>query len=202
MTRRDTPSITNASRWDAMSDHHLTVRLPARRADRVYVYILWGRARRPLYVGKARNPWTRLAAHMSDKPWADQILRSECYGFSTERAALNAEMEAIRELDPIHNVIRSDPPHVVALRMQQWKELQAKKRADRARAKAHQEERSKQWAARRAARAAAKKVAKPPRPPKPEATPKPPKQVKWRDDIFTPEQLAIIARVQNRERAA
>ena len=189
--------------WRDGSDHSISMRLPARRPDRVYVYILWGRNRRPLYIGKARHPWSRLGSHMARKPWADQVQRVECYGYPTEYDALEAERAAILELDPIHNVVRTDPRHVVEERDRWWKAHQERKRVERIERKAQDEKRSREWAARRAAATPKPKPVRKPLPPRTvEADRRPVKVVRWREDIFTPEQLAIVAKVQNRGKPA
>jgi excinuclease UvrABC nuclease subunit len=95
------------------SDHEFSVVFPVRKSDRCYVYLAWGSEARPLYIGKAVNVWDRIALHMLKKPWASEVVRWELHGFSSESAALNAENEAIRHFDPIHNVIRRTPMSVI-----------------------------------------------------------------------------------------
>ena len=174
--------VTNASQWDEWgSDHELTLTFPRRGS--CYVYVAWGSDRsRPLYVGKARNPYDRIATHMRQKPWIGDVVEWECRGFPDERTAEYAEIEAIAALNPIHNVIRR-------MTQAQWAEI---RRASRAK-EAAQRRVAAEWRAARQAPA-----------PKPEPVyrRKPLRRVKWRDDVFTPDQLDIIARVQNRGRAA
>lgn len=75
-----------------------------------YVYVAWGRNRqRPLYVGKTNLPMGRIGNHFRDSVWARRVQAFNCYGFQTEREALQAELRAIKELNPVYNVIRSEP---------------------------------------------------------------------------------------------
>lgn len=198
--------------WDEWgSDDELTVQIPPRRADRFYVYVAWGKSKRPLYVGKARNPWVRFGNHMGSKEWAGEVRRLECHGFPTEKAALDAEIEAILALDPIHNVMRREPERVIRERSEWWREFQAEKREKLQRRREEDVVRKAAWHAKEAERVAAKALAPPPPQPRvvrSEREPLSPRQhrrvrvVRWNEDIFTPEQMAIIARVQNRGRAA
>ena len=100
--------------WDRWgSGHEFSIIFPPRKDDRCYVYVAWGDQERPLYIGKARNVWDRIATHILHKPWAGEVVRWEFHGFASEKAALDAENEAIRHFDPIHNVIRRTPLSVI-----------------------------------------------------------------------------------------
>jgi len=169
------------SKWDEWgSDHEVSLDMP--RLDRCYVYVAWGQDEvRPLYVGKARNPWARIATHMRHKSWIADVVRWEAHGFPTEKLALEAEDEAIHALNPIHNGIRRLPRSIMD---QRWLELFERNEREAAEQKRLARERLREQLRER-------------RPP-PIRVPR--KRVRRAplDDVFTPEQLAIIARVQNR----
>jgi hypothetical protein len=97
--------------WNDTSDE--SVRFPApppMRADRFYVYVAWGNDRgRPLYVGKGNRPTIRIGLHLARAKWVDEVVEFECHAFSSSEEALEAEKCAIYELNPIYNVIRSQP---------------------------------------------------------------------------------------------
>jgi hypothetical protein len=177
------------SQWEEWgSDHDFHFQLPKKGAG--YVYVAWGRNReRPLYVGKAVTPTERIMYHVRHAPWAAEVEEWEVHGFPTADNAEWAEIEAIHDLNPIHNVMRR-------MTQAQWDEqhrISSEKEAQKAAARAKAREELLAREARRAARI---------KPPEPLYKPRKVRKQKWRDDVFTPDQLAIIARVQNRGRAA
>ncbi len=175
------------------SDHELVLVFP--RPGAGYVYVAWGVGEsRPLYVGKAVTPSERILFHIRHKPWAKDVVRWEVRGFPNEGLAEVAEIEAIHDLDPIHNVTRR-------LTQAQWAEqhrLFAERDAEKAaaREKAAEVVRAR-WDRRKQREATKLSASMRPVSPHPR---KPKRRVKWRDDVFTPDQMAIIARVQNRGR--
>lgn len=60
---------------------------------------------RLLYVGISFSAVARAAQHRQDKTWWTEFTRMEVERFSTRRAALDAELAAIRNENPVHNVI-------------------------------------------------------------------------------------------------
>jgi hypothetical protein len=191
MTHNDEIEPRRDSRWEAWgSDHELVLTIP--NPGSCYVYVAWGIGPRPLYVGKARNPYARISTHMRQKPWATEVLRWECHGFPNEPMAVDAEIEAIHDLNPIHNVQRR-------LTQAEWEAIRQQAAEKEARREARMAEIAARYQARQDRRPKPAPVVK--------AQVSPHKRrrlrtVKWRDDLFTPDQLAIIARVQNRGRAA
>lgn len=172
------------SKWAEWgSDHDLVLDMPRRGS--CYVYIAWGEDRsRPLYVGKARNPWSRISTHMHQRPWQADVVAWEAHGFPSEGLAEAVEIEAIAHFNPIHNSMRR-------MTRAEWAEqhrisAERKTRKEAARAKVTAE-----WEATRAKRAT-------PKPVMPAYKPRRLRRQRWRDEVFTPDQLAIIARVQNR----
>lgn len=195
MTRQDNVRITNVSQaWAEECGSDCSISFSNPRVDRFWVYVGWGAERsRPLYVGKARKPWSRFLFHLSHTEWAAEVVEWECHGFPTERQAETAEIEAIHDLNPIHNFQRR-------LTVAQWEEIRRESDLKEA---AKAEARKKANEAYRARLAATE--AKSRRPKVQVVSPHPRKrlrQVKWDDEIFTPDQLAIIRKVQNRGRAA
>lgn len=193
MSHRMTHSMSQWAEWG--SDGELVLIPP--RADRCYVYVAWGEDRaRPLYVGKARNPWTRMAQHMSiPAPWTAEMVELECHAFPTERMAQAAEIEAIQALDPIYNRMRRLTPAQAA---------EARRAAEAQRAEfwaAFEANRQKRLERERATRRKAR-VAKRPAPLPEPRRPRKVRVQRWREELFTPDQMAIIARVQNRGRTA
>lgn len=66
-----------------------------------------------VYVGKTNYPERRFAQHAATKWWADQISSAVVYAFGTESEALDYEAWAIREHDPMHNVVRPSIPEII-----------------------------------------------------------------------------------------
>lgn len=170
--------------WNEGSDGSLTFDAPTFRPDRFYVYIAWGEDRqRPLYVGKGNRPFTRLGLHLALAKWADQARSFECHAFLSPEAALEAEIEAIHELNPIYNVIRSLPYRITAQRL--LERIEANEANEAARERLLRKHAPKPKAARQ------EPIQSPwQRPGKRR------RQVIMREDWWTPEQAAIVARVQ------
>lgn len=98
------------SGWSEGSVHFHRVSVRKVKPELFYVYIAYGRGKRPQYVGKSNQPLSRIGTHLALAPWAKRVLVFHCYGFATEQEALAAELRAIKELNPIHNVLRWEPP--------------------------------------------------------------------------------------------
>ena len=60
---------------------------------------------RLLYVGISLNAIIRLAAHRTRSSWFDEIVRVEVERHPTRQAALAAELAAIRNEKPLHNIL-------------------------------------------------------------------------------------------------
>jgi hypothetical protein len=174
------------SKWEGWgSDHEFHIQLPRKGAG--YVYVAWGVNRdRPLYIGKAVTPTERIIYHVRHASWAAEVEEWEVHGFPTAELAEAIEIEAIHDLNPIHNVMRRMTLAQVEEQRRVMLEREAQKAAARAKISA-------EWEARRSRSVPA---------PQPAYKPRKVRKQKFRKDIFTPDQLAIIARVQNRERAA
>lgn len=87
--------------WDKGSSGKWTLEIPT---DQAFVYVAWGLdERRPLYVGKTRSLMGRLGQHEQASPWFRYVRRLEVYGFRSELAALEAEAQAIHDLQPAFN---------------------------------------------------------------------------------------------------
>jgi hypothetical protein len=171
--------------WNEGSDGSLTFDSPSFRADRFYVYIAWGENHeRPLYVGKGNRPFTRIGLHLALTKWAGEVRSFECHAFLTPEAALEAEIEAIYELNPIYNVRRTQPSWITAQNIVAAVERQQ--------ADVHSERRA----------AMREKYVRPAREPK-ERIPSPWKRpgkrrrvITMPEEWWTPEQAAIVARIQ------
>lgn len=59
-----------------------------------------------LYVGITGNPGLRFGQHAADKAWWPEVARKTAAWFSSRDVALNAEAEAIRDEQPVHNISR------------------------------------------------------------------------------------------------
>ena len=88
--------------WRQRSISKSVLDLPA---SGFYVYIAWGTdKKRPLYVGKSRNLLARMGQHSQSSAWWKYMQRLAVYAYPTEADALNAEAEAIGELQPEYNL--------------------------------------------------------------------------------------------------
>lgn len=58
-----------------------------------------------LYVGVAGNPGRRWEQHAGEKPWWGLVARTTLQHFEHRQDALVAELEAIRNEDPIYNIV-------------------------------------------------------------------------------------------------
>lgn len=67
------------------------------------VYRLFDEDLRLLYVGVAGNPGRRFEQHSIEKPWWGDVAHVRLRHFDTREAALDAELEAIRKENPLHN---------------------------------------------------------------------------------------------------
>jgi len=79
-----------------------------------------------LYVGITVDPGARFKKHRGDKPWWSEVDRIDIEHFETRRQAEIAERTAIKEEQPLHNVVhnefvdadgRSDTRHDLALEL-------------------------------------------------------------------------------------
>lgn len=193
-TPSDTLGSQIESRWAEWGSTGSTSVVPPQRG--FWVYVAWGEDRkRPLYVGKARDPLGRLAQHSRiPMPWVEELVELECHAFPNEAMAGAAEIEAIQCLNSIHNRMRRLtkahrrllPRLILIQRRAFWADLERRRSERRER-----EARPKP------------EVIRVPVPPLPE--PRKRKRVRiqrWGDELFTPDQLAIIARVQKLGRVA
>jgi len=95
--------------WDDDCLSRFTVEAPVIDLTACYVYVAWGEDRtRPLYIGKSREPIGRIGRHLREALWCYEVRSFDFYAFVTELGALDAEARAIRELNPIHNVMRGN----------------------------------------------------------------------------------------------
>jgi len=83
----------------------MTEPAPAATGHVTYVYRLYDRAGRLLYVGITANVRTRLKAH-EKKPWWPQVHRHTIHEHPTRAYALAAEALAILEEAPRYNIAR------------------------------------------------------------------------------------------------
>jgi hypothetical protein len=58
-----------------------------------------------LYVGISYRSTERTFAHSDSSHWFDEVTRIEIERFPSRRAALDAEMQAIKLEKPLHNII-------------------------------------------------------------------------------------------------
>jgi predicted GIY-YIG superfamily endonuclease len=72
-----------------------------------YLYRLWDDADRLLYVGISKSAIHRLHEHLTEQPWADQIVKQTVERHATRQAALAAEKYAIQTEGPLHNIVHS-----------------------------------------------------------------------------------------------
>jgi hypothetical protein len=174
------------SKWEEWgSDHEFHIQLPRKGAG--YVYVAWGVNRdRPLYIGKAVTPTERIMWHVRNASWAAEVEEWEVHGFPTAELAEAIEIEAIHDLNPIHNVMRR-------WTRAQWDEHRQVSAEREAAKQAARDKITADYEARRS---------RPKPAPPPVYKPRPVRKQKFRKEIWTPDQLAIIARVQNRGRAA
>lgn len=63
------------------------------------------------YVGLTCSPLGRVSTHRSRKPWWVRVTRVDLEWFDNRTDAQNAERTAIRDEDPIYNIVR---PRVVS----------------------------------------------------------------------------------------
>lgn len=68
------------------------------------LYRLIGPQGRLLYVGVARDPFTRLEQHVKSKEWWPEVDHSHIEWYATRTEALTAELYAIRTESPLYNV--------------------------------------------------------------------------------------------------
>jgi predicted GIY-YIG superfamily endonuclease len=61
-----------------------------------------------LYVGITVDPGARFKKHGGDKPWWSEVDRISIDHFATRQEALAAERKAIKEEQPLHNVIHNE----------------------------------------------------------------------------------------------
>lgn len=61
-----------------------------------------------LYVGITVDPSARFRKHRGDKPWWDDVDHIGIEKFESRELALEAERKAIREENPIHNVVHNE----------------------------------------------------------------------------------------------
>lgn len=72
--------------------------------ERTALYRLYDEERALLYVGITRNVEQRFSEHERDKPWWPLVTTRAVEWFDTRPAALAAELVAIHDEHPVHNV--------------------------------------------------------------------------------------------------
>lgn len=70
----------------------------------VALYRLFGAANDLLYVGITDSPRIRFAEHAKDKPWWPDVVRKTVTWCDDRKAACAAELAAIRDEGPAHNI--------------------------------------------------------------------------------------------------
>lgn len=101
------PAVAAAASWAVL---HLA-RLGARRQVRDHVtnhvlYRFYDESERLLYVGITNDPRARFFQHRASKDWWGDIAVRELTYWPSREALEEAEREAIRVEDPVHNEIR------------------------------------------------------------------------------------------------
>jgi predicted GIY-YIG superfamily endonuclease len=71
---------------------------------RTYVYRIFDKSGRLIYVGCSNTPEARLATHRAAAWWAPQICRIKLKVFPDRQSAIEAEAKAIREENPRWNI--------------------------------------------------------------------------------------------------
>jgi hypothetical protein len=71
------------------------------------LYRLFDRADRLLYIGIAHNPPLRWVTHAAQKTWWPDVARTEISWFSSRPDAEAAEVLAIEDERPLHNVLHN-----------------------------------------------------------------------------------------------
>lgn len=68
-----------------------------------------------LYVGISAQPLVRFGQHRADKPWWVNIGSITTHHYTSRRAALEAEAEAVKTERPLYNVVHNPEPPVDGL---------------------------------------------------------------------------------------
>src|SRR5690606_15422081 len=74
------------------------------------VYVIWGGAETPLYVGMSVNPMARVGRHAASAEWWADAELVEVFLYESEPAARSAEAWTIAALSPVNNVHRPTLP--------------------------------------------------------------------------------------------
>lgn len=77
--------------------------VPARATT---LYRFYDGAGHLLYVGVTGMPESRFKAHGKSKPWWQNVTTARLEHFGSRREALTAEAVAIRDENPVHNIVR------------------------------------------------------------------------------------------------
>lgn len=72
-----------------------------------YVYRFYGPSAALLYVGYTGNLEARMGFHRREKPWWPQVCAAVLEAHISRRAALVAELQAILNESPVHNIRRA-----------------------------------------------------------------------------------------------
>jgi predicted GIY-YIG superfamily endonuclease len=97
-----------------------------------FLYRLWNSNDELLYVGISKSAVRRLEQHLSDKPWADQIVKQTAQAYESRDAAIEAEREAIKKEKPRHNILHNKTPEADLLERSQllWRHMTDNQRAE------------------------------------------------------------------------
>ena len=74
---------------------------------RTALYRMWGNEGQLLYVGISKSALSRLGQHLTEKPWAADIVNVTIETYSTRELAAAAEVVAIKTEHPVHNVVHN-----------------------------------------------------------------------------------------------
>jgi hypothetical protein len=73
-----------------------------------FVYMALGsKMRRPLYIGRTYRLRQRIGFHIARAPWIGDAVAFEFYRFENVEDAADAELQAILDLNPVHNNVRA-----------------------------------------------------------------------------------------------
>lgn len=95
--------VEDIERW-ARAQEVVEPPAPRQPRERTELYRHFDAADRLLYVGISLSTVARLSQHMLGSPWAGEIARITVERFATREEAALAELRAIVEERPLHNI--------------------------------------------------------------------------------------------------